>query len=454
MRQSEGTAPARSEHGPGRRRVGILEPLRVRPVRLLWLAKLSSEIGDWAGRLALSILVYQQSHSPLATAAVTALSLAPWLGLGQVLTALTERYPRRSVMVGADLLRMACFAFLALVHLPVAAALAVAFVAAAATPPFEGARAATLPEACGLDGAAAKGGEESGPERLYGQALRLFNATFQTGLLVGYAAGGLLVALVTARGALLVDAATFAVSALLLAGLPRARAVPPAVDAVDAAAVPSVRQRLAAAGQVLGQDRLLAWSVVLMVGAAGACMAAESLLVVFCTAFAGGAPVSTGLVSAVVPLGALLATPLLPGEGEHRRLVQLSALLTSLGAAASAALLFLVPSLWTGLAVFAILGALSVLTIPLGAVLGARLPRENRATCFSVIQGALMIAQAGAAALSGALADVVPVAAAIALLCLPALAVGGLGLLLLGSRKPGTAAEPAPSEVAVSPVSS
>jgi MFS family permease len=407
-------------------------------VRLLWLAKLASEVGDWAGRLALAILVYEQSGSPLATAAVTAVSLAPWLGLGQVLTAVTERYPHRSVMVCADLLRLLCFAVLALVHLPVGVLLAVAFLAAAATPPFEGARAAVLPAACGLDAEAPAPHDDDAAERLYGQALRLFNATFQTGLLVGYAAGGLLVALISTRGALLVDAATFAVSAALVAGLPGRRPAAHAGRATDPAgpAAPfTARARLATACRVLRQDRLLGWSVLLMVGAAAACMAAESLLVVFCTAYAGGAPISTGLVSAVVPLGALLATPLLPGSGEHTGLVRLSALVTVAGAGASGALLLLAPHLWTGLVVFAVLGGLSVLTIPLGAVLGARLPRENRATCFSVVQGALMVAQAGAAALSGALADVVPVATAIALLCLPALVLGVAGLLASPARR-------------------
>ncbi|HEU4676097.1 MAG TPA: MFS transporter [Motilibacteraceae bacterium] len=420
---------------PAQRRelLGLLAPLRVRSVRLLWLAKLASEVGDWAGRLALAILVYEQSRSPLATAAVTAVSLAPWLGLGQVLTAVTERYAHRSVMVCADLLRLLCFAVLALVHLPVGVLLAVAFLAAAATPPFEGARAAVLPAACGLDATASPARDDGAAERLYGQALRLFNATFQTGLLVGYAAGGLLVALISTRGALLVDAATFAVSAALVAGLPGSRRpagdTGPGTDAASLAPAPTARARLATACRVLRQDRLLGWSVLLMVGAAAACMAAESLLVVFCTAYAGGAPVSTGLVSAVVPLGALLATPLLPGSGEHAGLVRLSAVVTVAGAGASGALLLLVPDLWTGLLVFAVLGGLSVLTIPLGAVLGARLPRENRATCFSVVQGALMVAQAGAAAVSGALADVVPVATAIALLCLPALVLGVAGLV-------------------------
>lgn len=438
MRQS--TPPA-----AGRALLGLLAPLRVRSVRLLWLAKLASEVGDWAGRLALAILVYEQSRSPLATAAVTAVSLAPWLGLGQVLTAVTERYAHRSVMICADLLRLLCFAVLALVHLPVGVLLAVAFLAAAATPPFEGARAAVLPTACGLD--QSPEAPDGAAERLYGQALRLFNATFQTGLLVGYAAGGLLVALISTRGALLVDAATFAVSAALVAGLPGHRRPADGTGSTAPAAAtspaPTARARLSTACRVLRQDRLLGWSVLLMVGAAAACMAAESLLVVFCTAFAGGAPVSTGLVSAVVPLGALLATPLLPGSGEHAGLVRLSALVTVAGAGASGLLLLLAPNLWTGLVAFAVLGGLSVLTIPLGAVLGARLPRENRATCFSVVQGALMVAQAGAAAVSGALADVVPVATAIALLCLPALVLGVAGLLAAPARLlPEPEAEP------------
>ncbi len=63
---------------------GFTAVLRLREFRLLWLADIQSLLGDQVARVALSVLVFDSTHSGLATAAVYALTYLPAL-LGGVL---------------------------------------------------------------------------------------------------------------------------------------------------------------------------------------------------------------------------------------------------------------------------------------------------------------------------------------------------------------------------------
>src|SRR5919106_4289652 len=117
--------------------------LGFRDFRLMWSAQIFSELGDWAARVALAVLVFDRTGSKVLTAAVTGIGFLPWVGLGQALAALGDRFPRRTVMVIADGVRAVAFFALTAVE-PVWAMLVLAFVAATATPPFEAARAATI----------------------------------------------------------------------------------------------------------------------------------------------------------------------------------------------------------------------------------------------------------------------------------------------------------------------
>jgi len=62
--------------------------------RVLWLATLLSLIGDNLARVALSVLVFQRTASPLLTATVYAMTFLPWVIGGPVLAGLLN--PRRS----------------------------------------------------------------------------------------------------------------------------------------------------------------------------------------------------------------------------------------------------------------------------------------------------------------------------------------------------------------------
>ncbi len=404
-----------------RRGHDLRDPLTTPDVRLLWLAKIASEIGDWGARLALAYLVLDRTGSPTATAAVTAVSLAPWLGLGQMLSTLADRFPHRSVMIAADLVRVVAFLVIAWVPMPLVPLFVVVFVAAAMSPPFEAARSACLPEL-------------TGPER-YPAALMLFNATYQAGLLIGYVTGGSLVAWVGASWALTVNSGTFLVSAALIVVMrSRTRAVDDAEP--RRAGSRGTWAQLSAAASVYRRDGVLAVAIGLLVLANAPVMAVEGLIVVYADAYAGGGARTAGVLSALVAAGALVGMFTLPSDGDHPRLVRVCAVVVLVVLAGSGALLWLAPSLLLGVIPLLALGSLAGLTVPLGGVLGRRLPRATRATAFSLAQGALMTTQALGTLVAGILTDDVGVAAAVALVALPALALAALVSLLGVREKP------------------
>jgi MFS family permease len=177
------------------------EVLASREFAALYAASTLSWVGDYLARAAVAALVYRQTNSVVASAAAFAISYLPWLGIGPVLTALAERYPYRRVMIGCDLGRMALMALVALPRIPIPVVLVVLFFSALLNPPFDAARSATMPRV--LEG-----------DR-YVVGLSLSASTLQFAQIVGYLAGGTLGA-VNPRAALLLNSATFGVSAFLI----------------------------------------------------------------------------------------------------------------------------------------------------------------------------------------------------------------------------------------------
>jgi MFS family permease len=169
--------------------------------RALYSATMLSWIGDYLAKAAVTALVYQQTHSVAVSAATFAISYVPWVLGGPILAALAERYPYRQVMVVCDVVRAALVAVVAIPRMPVSAMLALLFATALLNPPFEAARSALMPRV--LDG-----------DR-YVQATVMQNVTGQGAQLVGYLIGAGMAAY-HPHIALLVDASTFAVSALLV----------------------------------------------------------------------------------------------------------------------------------------------------------------------------------------------------------------------------------------------
>lgn len=363
----------------------LLSPLRMRDFRRLWTADMISLLGDWAGRLALTVLVLERTGSPAWAAAVTAVSLAGFVGIGQVLATLADRFGRISVMLVADVARAALFAAM-LLDLPVGALLLLAFLAGLATPPFEAARSAAL---CDLV-----------PEHRYGDALALAGVSIQASIVVGNALGGLLIVLVGARGALAVNAASFLVSAVLILRLRHTGAAAPS-DAYR-----SVGGSLRAGAANLFGDRMIrrAISLIAITGALGT---VDEALVVPYADHIGLSHGLVGVLAAAVPIGTIAATLVIVRSTDHHTLLRRAGLCTLVTAALAAPLFWFEVDGIGAFVAFAISGGMFAVSIPVNIVIGTRLMRETRASAMGIAIGLLMGSQALGAAFGGVAASVV-----------------------------------------------
>ncbi len=169
--------------------------------RALWSAQVLSVIGDQLARVAVTLLVYDRTGSSLLAAVAFAASVVPSFIGGIFLAGLADRFPRRSVMIGCDLVRLVLVAVMTLPGMPVAALVALLFVLTVFGPPFTSARTAIYTDV--LDS----------QQFMLGNAITI--TTFLLAQVAGFALGGSAVALFGARPSLITDAATYAISALI-----------------------------------------------------------------------------------------------------------------------------------------------------------------------------------------------------------------------------------------------
>lgn len=191
--------------------------------RTLFVASTASNLGDGVLLAALPLLARRLTDDPLAVSAVTAAATLPWLVFGLVAGAIVDRTDRVRLMVGADVARAVLIgAFAALLAADrtslVLAVVVVALVGVAETL-FDTAAQAVIPSIVAADHLELANG-------------RLFGAQVAANSFLGPPLGAFLFVSATAAPFAL-DAATFAVSAILLTRLrspdgassgPRARA--------------------------------------------------------------------------------------------------------------------------------------------------------------------------------------------------------------------------------------
>ena len=260
--------------------------LAVAEFRILWLAELASVAGDQLARVALAVLVFGRTGSASWAAVTYALTFLPALVGGVALGGLADRFQRREVMIVADLLRAALVALMAAPGLPLPVLCGLLVVVVLLASPHTAAQGALLPQVL--------------PDHLYERGLAVRQITGQCAQLTGFAAGGVLVAAVDPAAALLVNAATFVLSALLvrLGVAARGRPQPPA--APGPASTPGVVAviREIAADPPRRALVLLAWLV-------GCYVVPEALAAPY-AAQIGAGPAAVGLLMAADPLGSVL----------------------------------------------------------------------------------------------------------------------------------------------------
>ncbi len=184
--------------------------LRRRPhYRNLWLANVVSLTGDWFNTIASVILVNRYTDAGLAVGALfLARALPPFL-FGPIAGVIADRFDRKKVLILTDMLRVPIVLGFLLVDRPERVWLIYILTVAqfVLSSLFQPAKAAILPTLV-----------DEGEELLLANTLS--SATWSAMLAFGAAIGGFTAALFGVQVALIVDAATFLLSALLLLRIP------------------------------------------------------------------------------------------------------------------------------------------------------------------------------------------------------------------------------------------
>jgi MFS family permease len=181
--------------------------------RVMWVAQSLSLLGNQLAQISIAILAYHRTHSAFLTALAYALTYLPPIVAGPLLSGIADLFPRRGVMIFFDLLRVVLVCAMAV---PAAPFWVLCVLIAAATlsgVPFTAARTAMLPDV--LPGDCLTLGSAVG------------NMTDQLSQVTGFTAGAIVVAWLDPNRALLLDAVTFVVSAVLVGGWVRRRPAPP-----------------------------------------------------------------------------------------------------------------------------------------------------------------------------------------------------------------------------------
>jgi MFS family permease len=371
----------------------------VREFRALWLSLILSSAGDRLALVALAVLVYDRTRSPLLAAVTYAAGYLPWVIGGLFLADLADRRPRRTVMVTCDVVRAVLVAAMAVPGMPVMALVLLLFAATMFASPFESARSSITPGIL--------------PGERYALGTAVIQTTYLTAEVVGAAAGGVVVTLFGVRSSLLIDTATFAASGLLIGLGTRAR--PAAARADSGRGSPLARAaaglRLVFGDRALRTLVLLGWLVVFYTIPQGIAAPYAARL--------GGGPVATGLVLASTAGATAIATPLFSRFVSPRRRL---ALMGPLAAATGVTLVLtaLRPSLVVSLVIFSAAAAFCAYQLAVNTAFVVRVPDERRAQAFGIASMGIVVAQGAAFVAAGAAAEVVTPASVIAV-------AGGVG---------------------------
>lgn len=172
--------------------------------RRLWIGNLVSLLGDWFNTIALYVLVTELTGSPLALGAVFITKMLPWALSAPLAGVLVDRYNRRGLMIGTDVLRAATVLGFLLIDQPAEVpwlyVLLTAQVVLGAV--FNPAKSAALPNI-------------TTPRELL-TANALMSATWSTMLAVGAALGGLAVEGLGTDTVFWIDSTTYILSAVFI----------------------------------------------------------------------------------------------------------------------------------------------------------------------------------------------------------------------------------------------
>jgi MFS family permease len=331
--------------------------------RLLFFAGLASSIGTWLATVALVLDVYDRTGDASWVSALLIAEFLPLVVVGLVAGPLIDRLPRRSILVGADLARLAVFCVLPFAGSALQLVL-LAFVAGVATSFFRPAQYAGLPNLVS--------------DRQLAQANGLLQSADNLTWTLGFLAGGALVAATGPDAAYWINAGSFLVSALLVLRI---------TQSLEEEREPSgARLRDLAEGLALSVRSpalltvLVAWSVV-MLGNAGVNVAE---VVLAKDVFSAG-DFGYGLLGAAGGLGLVLGSIFGGGWIEQRGMKApygISIALMGIGYGLAA----MAPNVWVAAAAVVVAGGGNGVAVICNALLVQRgAPDRLRGRAFTVV---------------------------------------------------------------------
>ena len=351
--------------------------------RALWLAQLLSVFGDQLARVALTILVYARTGSALLAAVTFVVSIVPTFIGGITLAWLADRYPRREVMIACDLARCVLVLVMIIPRMPLAALVALLFVVTFVGAPFTAARAAVYPDV--LDG----------EKYVMGTAITL--TTNQFAQVIGFVAGGTITGFLGTRTSLIADAATFALSAVIVRAWVRFRPAP--AGAADGGTGNRRSAGLISGGRLVFANPAL--RTPMLFGWLAAFYNAPEGVVTPLARTLGGGAVAVGVILAAQAVGETV------GAIVFSRFVAPASRLRLMGplAVASCATLVLLavrPTLPVALLILAASGICASYQIAANAAFVQATPREQRSQAFGIAQGGISLGQGAVMILAGA----------------------------------------------------
>ncbi|MEV6924167.1 MFS transporter [Dactylosporangium sp. NPDC051485] len=388
MSEGRGLPTVSGPDESAQRSATIRQTLANREYAAVFTAQAQSVLGDNVARAAIVALIYGHTRSPVVAAAAFAVSYLPWLGLGAVLTAWAERHPYRRTMIGCDVLRAGIMLVLAVFpHAHSSVLIALLFFSALLAPPFDSSRSALMPRLLH--------GEQ------YVTAITLNRTTAQLALICGYGLGALLVS-VNDRAALVFNAVTFAISAVIVSTL--VKEYPPSLKAEQHTGL--LREALDGYRIVFRSQVMRSIALVVFCGVSIGVIP-EGLAAAWAAHLAGNKPdtFGFGVIMIASAVGFVVGSALVTWQLRPQRriaLIRPVAIVTPLALVPA----LLDPDLVVVAVMTVVAGASLAITMPAGNGLFVQvLPPAYRARAFGVMQSGVHLCQGAAALISGWLAS-------------------------------------------------
>lgn len=368
------------------KRQGFGPVLQNRRFVALWIGQAISNFGDALARIALIILITDRTPSPVVLSLLMVSQAVPMILFGPFIGVLVDRWDKKRIMIGADLLRAAGAAVLVFgPPLPAVFGVAVAVVTLSLF--FMPARSATIVEIVGT--------------QHYLSAVSLSQTTFHALNLLGPAIGGAVVGFFGTAAAFGLNAATFAVSAAITLMVP----FPPMPRAQGRGSAAEYWASLREGAMFLRQNQRL-WFLVRFFGPAVFGMGLASLLFLnYLRIDLRLPPTQFGLIQSMQGLGMLVATLAIGQYGPRwpkGRMIFDGFLVTGLFTAAFA----LGPGFVPLMALMGLLGlAIGFVQVPVTALFGTLTPVEKRGRVFATTNSIIQVGNLAGYAAAGVLAS-------------------------------------------------